>query len=39
MDVRDAAFLDEHSLPLLTPAADVWRASVASGTEELVHRP
>jgi hypothetical protein len=36
MDVRDASFLDEHSLALVAPAADVWRASVASGTEELL---
>jgi hypothetical protein len=36
MDVRDASFLDEHSLALVAPAADVWRASVAAGTEELM---
>jgi len=36
MDVRDASFLDEHNLALITPAADVWRTSVISGSEELM---
>jgi hypothetical protein len=36
MDVRDASFLDQHSLALITPAADVWRASVLSSGEELM---
>src|ERR1700694_427235 len=30
-DIRDASFLDENHLALITPSADVWRASLIPG--------